>query len=241
MPEIAEPAMEFSCLAVETSTAVPSLALLHRGRMALKAEPGLKAPSRVVFEWLHDLLAEAGCGMADLDCIAFGAGPGSFTGTRIAVAMAQGLGYAAGLPLCPVSSLAALAAGVMRGTGADRVACSLDARLGEVYVGLYHRGRDGVVRALAPDALLAPEDVWLPDDGHWLAAGSGWAAHPELAQRLAGRIPQVLSDAVPDARDVAELAQGKFARGEMVAPAQAAPNYLRLQVASLPKTATTGS
>lgn len=233
--------MDFSCLAVETSTAAPSLALLHGGLLIQRTEPGLRLPSRVIYEWLQDLLAEARCGVQDLDCIAFGAGPGSFTGTRIAVAMAQGLGYATGRPLCQVSSLAAMAAGVMRDAAADHVACCLDARLGEVYVGLYHRGDGGAVRAVAPDALLAPDEVELPGDAGWVVAGSGPGAFPELKRRLGGRIVQYLPDALPDAGDVALLAQHQFMEGDVVGAAHAAPNYLRVHVASLPAATTTGS
>ncbi|MEZ5564368.1 MAG: tRNA (adenosine(37)-N6)-threonylcarbamoyltransferase complex dimerization subunit type 1 TsaB [Gammaproteobacteria bacterium] len=238
---IAIPSTAFSCLAIETSTSVPSLALKCGDRLAVRAEPGLAAPSRVVFEWLRDLLEEARCTIGELDCIAFGAGPGSFTGTRIAVAMAQGLGYSSGRPLCRISSLAALAAGVMRETSTDAVACCLDARLGEVYLGLYHRDGNGAIRVVMPDALLAPSDVHLPAHSGWYAAGTGWNAHPEMRQRLEGQILGSAPESVPSAVDVLELARDQFERGDVISPADAAPNYLRTRVASLPRSAASGA
>ena len=181
------PSAPFTCLAIETATDLPSLALLRGESLTVRESRGLRAPSRGVFEWVRELLEESSVSLGELDCIAFGAGPGSFTGVRVAVALAQGLGYARGLPLCPVSTLAALAAGAFRRTTADAVACCLDAHMGEVYVGVYRRDAEEGVRALAPDVLAAPDAVSLPGDRAYFAAGPGWAAYPQLAGRLRGR------------------------------------------------------
>jgi tRNA threonylcarbamoyladenosine biosynthesis protein TsaB len=178
-----------------------------------------------VFEWARELLDESSVSLDQLDCIAFGAGPGSFTGVRVAVALAQGLGYARGLPLCPVSTLAALAAGACRLTAADAVACCLDAHMGEVYVGAYRRDADTGVTALAPDVLAEPDAVSLPGDGVYLGAGPGWLAYPELAGRLRGRFTGMEPDLLPSAG---------------VQPAEAQPNYLRHRVASVPKSSPAG-
>jgi tRNA threonylcarbamoyladenosine biosynthesis protein TsaB len=192
----------------------------------------MRAPSRAVFEWVRELLEETGTPLGELDCIAFGAGPGSFTGVRVAVALAQGLGYASELPLCPVSTLAALAAGALRNTDADAVACCLDARMGQVYFGAYCRDTGEGVRALAADALLNPETVSLPEGGNFLAVGPGWTAYPQLAARLQSRILKVEPLHLPSAGDVARLAQPRFLSGRLVSPAGALPNYLRDCVAS---------
>jgi len=192
----------------------------------------MRAPSRAVFEWVLELLAETHTTLSELDCIAFGAGPGSFTGSRVAVALAQGLGYARGLPLCPVSSLAALAAGTLRNSVADAVACCLDARMGQVYFGVYCRDTEEGVRALAADALLNPEAVSLPEEGTFLAVGAGWTAYPQIAARLQARILGVEPLHLPSAGDVARLARPRFLSGQVVSPAGALPNYLRERVAS---------
>jgi len=223
----------FACLAIETATELPSLALLRGDSLAVREARGLRAPSRDVFEWARELLDESAIALDELDCIAFGAGPGSFTGVRVAVALAQGLGYARGLPLCPVSTLAALAAGAIRRSGAGAVACCLDAHMGEVYMGAYVPDPDEGVRALCPDALAEPDAVVLPPDWIYRAAGPGWAAYPQLAERLQGRLAGMEADLLPTAADVARLARPAFLAGRVVRPQDAQPNYLRQRVASV--------
>jgi tRNA threonylcarbamoyladenosine biosynthesis protein TsaB len=234
------PSAPFACLAIETATDLPSLALLHGDSLVVRESPGLRAPSRSVFEWVRELLHESSVSLDELDCIAFGSGPGSFTGVRVAVAVAQGLGYAASLPLCPVSTLAALAALGFRHTTADTVACCLDAHMGEVYVGVYGRDAGDGVRELGPDVLEVPDSVSLPGGATCFAAGPGWAAYPQLADRLRGRLGGIAPDLLPSAADVARLARSRFLAGRIVQPAEAQPNYLRHQVASVAKAVSAG-
>ncbi len=193
-----------------------------------------------MYEWAHELLDASSVSLAELDCLAFGAGPGSFTGVRVAVAVAQGLGYATNRPVCAVSTLAALAAGAFRQTTADAVACCLDAHMGEVYVGVYRRDVEEGVRELRPDVLEAPDAVALPGDWACFAAGPGWAAYPELAARLRSRLTGMGPDLLPSAADVASLAKSRFLAGRMVPPAEARPNYLRHRVATVAKAVPAG-
>lgn len=206
----------------------------------MRESRGLRAPSRLVFEWARELLEESAVSLGDLDCIAFGCGPGSFTGVRVAVAMAQGLGYAGALPLCPVSTLAALATGALHGTAVDAVACCLDAHMGEVYVGAYGRDPEEGVRALVPDAIAAPDAVTLPGSGAYAAVGPGWAAYPLLTERMQGRLSGVDPTRLPSAADVARLARALFLAGKVIGPADAQPNYLRHRVASVARASLAG-
>lgn len=222
----------FTCLAIETATDLPGVALVRGGVVTRREAQGLRAPSRHVYEWAHDLLDEARIGLDELDCIAFGAGPGSFTGVRVAVAVAQALGYARGLALCPVSSLAALAAVAVRSTGATRVACCLDAHMGEVYAGTYRSDDASGVVALAADVLVPPDNLTLPAGERWLAAGPGWAAYPDLIPRLAGSLAGVEPALLPSAAEVARLAEPLYRAGRVLPPAEARPNYLRQRVAT---------
>ena len=224
----------FTCLAIETATELPSLALLHGEQLAVREARGMQSPSRGVFEWVRELLDETGTRLQELDCIAYGAGPGSFTGVRVAVSLAQALGYACSVPLCPVSSLAALAAGALRTSTANAVGCCFDARMGEVYVAAYVRDSDYIVRPVLADHLCGPDAVTLPEGLQYLAAGPGWAAYPAMLERLHDSLQGVAPELLPSAHDVLALAQPLFAAGRLVTAVDALPNYLRDRVASEP-------
>ena len=207
---------------------------MRHGRLVVREARGMRAPSSAVFEWVRELLEETATSLAELDCIAFGAGPGSFTGVRVAVALAQGLGYARRLPLCPVSTLAALASGALKESTADMAACCLDARMGEVYFGVYERDTLDGVRAVGVDALLKPSSACLPAQGTVYAAGPGWSAHPDMTERLRSRLVAVDPERLPSAGEVACLAMPRFRTGRVVSAAEALPNYLRDRVTAAP-------
>ncbi len=230
----------FTCLAIETATDQASVALVAGGRTFVRESRGLRAPSRNVYEWIGELLAEARIGLGALDCVAYGTGPGSFTGTRVAVAVAQGLGFARGLPLCPVSTLAALAEGAFRTSSANAVACCLDAHMGEVYLGAYQRDADRGVMSLMADTLAAPGAVELPGGHAFVAVGPGWLAYPDALARLGGAMTALDADRLPSAFDVASLAARSFPAGHHVAPSAARPNYLRQRVATVSGSAPAG-
>lgn len=222
----------FSCLAVETATDFPSLALVHGAKMAVRAAEGLQTPSRAIYTWLQELLEETGTSLEQLDCLAFGAGPGSFTGVRVAAALVQALGFARHLPVVPVSTLAALAMAGLRAAQTRPVACCLDARMGQVYFAVYAADDEKGVRSLQADALLQPEEVSCAGLPSCFAAGPGWLAYPALRDRFGDVLTGLDVELRPSAADVAALAYPKFLRGETVAPALALPNYLRDRVTS---------
>jgi tRNA threonylcarbamoyladenosine biosynthesis protein TsaB len=174
------------------------------------------------------MLAEAGWRLADLDGIAFGAGPGAFTGVRIACGVAQGLALGADLPVVPVPTLFALAQEAWRERGATQVLACLDARMREVYVACYARD-DGDWRVVSEPAVTKPAAVATPVGGTWYGAGDGFAVYPALARlpRIAGADAAML----PTARAIAELAAPRLSRGEGVSAAEALPLYVRHRVA----------
>jgi tRNA threonylcarbamoyladenosine biosynthesis protein TsaB len=162
--------------------------------------------------------------LASVDGIAFGAGPGSFTGVRIACGVAQGLALGADRPLVGVCTLEAIAFA----DGGARVVACLDARMREVYVGAYVRGGSGCVEAMAP-AVVAPDRATRPAGDGWRGAGNGFAAYPALAARLA--LDGVDDAALPTARAIASLALPRFVAGQGVAAQDALPLYVRHRVA----------
>jgi tRNA threonylcarbamoyladenosine biosynthesis protein TsaB len=216
-------------LAFDTSTQWLSVACGEGDVWATRAEMAGQAHSERLLPLIDAVLAEAGCALGDLDAIAFGAGPGSFTGVRIACGVAQGLGLGADRPLIAVSTLEALAHAAWRIHGATRVFACLDARMREVYVAGYERAGDRWKTRLAP-AVLAPAVVVLPDAaGPWFAAGDGFLAYPELASALT--LSALDPTIVPDARDIAALALPRLLAGEGVDAAHALPLYVRHRVA----------
>lgn len=211
-------------LALETSTESCSAALWHDGALIETGRLAGQAHSALILPMVRSLLAEAGTAMTGLDAIAFGAGPGSFTGVRIAVAVAQGLAFAHDTPVVPVTSLAALA----QDCGAPRVLACLDARMGELYLGAYARDGDGW-SVLAAPCLVRP-DALPAIPGPLAGTGSGFARHG-AALGAAYALDAVDGATYPQARAVAVLGAAAFAAGGAIPAEQAAPLYLRDKVA----------
>ena len=215
-------------LAIETSSEMASCALLNGDALLARASSGVRTHSQSILPMVQELLAEAGIGLAACDAIAFGAGPGSFTGVRTACGIAQGLAYGAGLPVAPLVTLAAMALACRQQTGAADVVAILDARMGEVYWAQY-RYADGWQTVSGP-ALCAPGAVApLPAGGPLTACGNGLSAYPEA---FAGALFASAHPAImPHASQIAQLALAELAAGRTVPAAEAQPLYLRNKIA----------
>ena len=221
-----------SILAIETSSdACSCAAVLADGSLVERHEVVPRRHTAMLLPMVRSLLAEAGLGLSAVDAVAYGAGPGSFTGVRIAASTAQGLALGLDRPLLPVSSLAALALGAADESA--RVLAVLDARMGEVYLGAYEVSAEGDVTPAGREHLAAPEQVELPPEGKWFGVGPGWASHGHpLAVRLGERLGGFAPNRLPAAREVARLAALRLARGEGRPAATAVPDYLRREVAT---------
>jgi tRNA threonylcarbamoyladenosine biosynthesis protein TsaB len=214
-------------LALDTSTEWCTAALWRDGVVVFREEDAGQRHSELILPMVAALLSESGVELGGLDGIAFGAGPGSFTGLRIACGVAQGMAFGAGLRLVGVSTLESLA----QGCGAPRVIAALDARMSEIYHAAYVR-EDEAWRALSLPLLCKPGEAPPVDGADWTGCGSGFAVHREaLAARYSRNLGDVRAQRVPHARDMAQLAAQMFARGEGVPPALAAPLYVRDKVA----------
>lgn len=222
-------------LALETSTERLSLAVLLGERLLLRDVDAGQRHSELALPLLRELLAEAGVALRDLDAIAFGQGPGSFTGVRIACGLTQGIALGAGKRVVPVPTQMALA----EQADADNVLVALDARMGEIYLAAYRRSAAvpcGWQAEIAP--MLAGADA-LPGigDGEWIGIGSAFDA-PALSAavtlRYGEQVAAIRPAALPSAGDVARIAARMLAAssiGSALAPEQAAPLYLRNKVA----------
>lgn len=224
-------------LAIETASAACSAALAIGGDVRERYALAPRQHATLILPMIESLLVEAGLPVAQLDAIAFGRGPGSFTGVRIAASIVQGIAFAADLPVVPVSTLAALALGAQHQTGHAAVLAALDARKHEVYLGVYVDDGTGHLQLQGDEVVRSAAAVALPPGGDWVAAGSGWDAYGrQLMPRLGERVLRVLPDLEPHAADVARLALEPFAQGRTVGPEQAIPVYLRNDVADAKRT-----
>lgn len=214
-------------LAFEASTRHLSVALACDGQLTEKLAIVPNGGSERLLPWANELLAEAGLTLQQLDGIAFGAGPGGFTGLRLACGVAQGLAFGLDLPVVPVSTLAALALA----SGNGKVIACLDARMNELYIAAYAVAGDAVEELMSPK-VSAGETAPLPAGTGWRGVGDGFAVYGEvLRQRMGERLIGVDANAFPTAGAVLRLAMPVFARGEGVEAARAQPFYVREKVA----------
>jgi tRNA threonylcarbamoyladenosine biosynthesis protein TsaB len=251
-------------LALETATECCSVTLWLEGAVRSRQARAERGHGEHVLRMIDELLAEGAMTLQGLDLIAFGAGPGAFTGVRLAASITQGLAYAAALPVLPVSTLRASAQQALWPPAAEdagaamqvvrvspdalvapeRVLVCQDARMGEVYWALFRR-EAGVAVAEGAEALAPPGAVLARlrslDPGQALSgAGSGFAMHAELAAALAGRQAAVLPGLMPHAREIAVLA-AHAGVAAVLPPAAAQPVYLRNDVAAIPATRSSGA
>ena len=223
-------------LAIETSTEYCSVALWQDGTLNERCERVGQKHSEVLLGMVDGVLREAGCPVQEVDGIAFGKGPGSFTGVRIACGVAQGLAFGADLKVVGVCTLHALA----EATGQDKVIAALDARMGELYFAAYEK-RDGAWRTVIEPCLCTAESAPAVAGSGWFGCGSGFALDsptptppPEgegLKVRYGAQLCGVAAQAVPQAAAIARLAVPEFAQGHAVDAALALPLYLRDKVA----------
>ena len=226
-------------LSLDTSTEACSVALLIDDVMRTRFQLTERSHAELVLPMVEGLLDEAGMALTDLDGLAFGRGPGAFTGLRIACGVVQGLALGAGLPVVPVSSLAAVAEQVPASPGEPVLVCN-DARMGEVYWGVFRRETDGTITALRSESVSRPEAVDAGAHAATHVAGNALPRHPALAQRLCSAGLQIHDGLYPRADAVARLAAVELAAGRGVPAEQALPVYVRDNVAKPGGTPVTG-
>ena len=213
-------------LALDTATEACSAALLSGGSVYERYEIAPRRHAELILPMVDGVLAEAGLGLNDVDAIAFGRGPGAFTGIRIAAGVTQGLALGAGLPVIPVSSLATLAQGVINKS--TTLLPAIDARMGEIYWAAYDSTQDGLVRLVSEEQVAPPDAVQIPGDKQIFGVGSGWATYRATLEGILGKqITGVAPERFPLAKDMLPLAMSEFNAKRYVTAEQALPVYLR--------------
>lgn len=216
-------------LALDTATEACSAALCVDGAVSEIYEVIGRGHADRLLPMADELLRRSGIAIKALDAIAFGCGPGGFTGLRIAAGVAQGLAAGIGRPVVPVSDLAALAAAGARHAATERVLACLDARMGQVYWAAFDCS-GARPAAITDERLSNPADVMPPDGVPWFAAGHGFGAHPAMVEHLRGKLSGVAAELLPRAADIARIAAHGLKAGQGLDAARALPVYLRNEV-----------
>jgi len=224
--------MNAKILALDTSTENCSVSLTVDDKNYTCSEVAPRGHTTMILPMVDDVLQRAGVCLHDLDALAFGQGPGSFTGVRIGIGIAQGLAFGANLPMIGVSTLASMAQACYRKYGADYVACAIDARMKEVYWGRFTRLDNGEWDVVGQECVISPHelsDSVVADNVTWMVAGTGWEAYREALFALGLNSKQ--SDVLyPEAEDIAFLAQFELQKGNTTDAESASPVYLRDKV-----------
>ncbi len=213
-------------LAIETATDACSAALVVDQQIYCRYELAPKAHTDLILPMIRALLLEANLALEDITALAVGRGPGSFTGVRIAISLAQGMAYGLNVPVYPVSTLEALARQALeRNTEKTRIIPALDARMSEIYTAVY----DGMLNCIVSERVCSPQDLCIAYPHHnILAIGSGWDAYPDRA------IPHI-PHCHPQAKHIAQIALQQINQGLPGLPAEKVlPIYLRDNVAKRP-------
>jgi len=220
----------FACLAVETATPTWSAAASNGDRISVSMHEAPGSQSQMIYGAVQRVLEETGLDLNALDCIAFDCGPGNFTGLRVGAAVAQSLSFGLFVPVCRISSLAAMAAGAVRRHRVSAVAPCLDARMGEAYLALYRVDDQQSMIAEIEDELVDPAAFNIAGDQEFFAAGPGWTTHAALFERHRNLATGSDFQVLPSAEELLYLAEKSFRAGQTVSAAEAVPNYLRDKV-----------
>jgi tRNA threonylcarbamoyladenosine biosynthesis protein TsaB len=216
-------------LAIDTATEACSATLHIDGVVSSKYEIAPRKHAELILTMVDDLLSASDVSLTQLDALAFGRGPGAFTGVRIATGVIQGLAMSADCPVVPVSTLAALAQGAI--LESKQVACAIDARMGEVYWALYQADDKDIMQLVGEERVCPPDSVNIPTSVSWFGVGSGWETYEQELQDCMGEtlVRYRIGD-YPSAENICTLAIDAYQRGEFVDAADALPVYLRDKV-----------
>ncbi len=216
-------------LAIDTTTEACSAALYISGNILEKYEVAPRKHAELILPMVDTLLTEAGTSLSELDALAFARGPGAFTGVRLSASVIQGLAYASDLPVIPISTLATLAQGV--NSDADTVFSAIDARMHEVYWGLFTTDTDNIATPISQEMVGRPEELEIDIDTSCFGTGTGWASYAEiLSAKVGANLHACNPEHLPRASDVLTLATKEFKAGKLVDAANALPVYLRNKV-----------
>ena len=222
-------------LAIDTATEGCSASLLIDDQLTSQLQVQPRKHAELILPMVETLLAESELALSQLDCLAFGRGPGAFTGVRIAAGVTQGIAYGADLPVVPVSTLQALAQRTWVETGHSKVLTAFDARMEEVYWAGYELAENGFMQQSLAEQVVKPQQAALPgnlQEQSWVGAGSGWQTYEQVLIEKTGLSQSMtFASMITRADEIAQLAAVDFKLGKFVSADKALPVYLRNSVA----------
>lgn len=223
-------------LAFDTSTEAFSIAIRKDQELTEEFFVPQEKHTEILLGSIEKAMQAQGLAFSELDCLIYGRGPGAFTGVRLAVAVAQGLGFSVDLPVLGISSLAAVAQQVFNETGNRKVLVALDARMSEVYFAAFEFSAAGEIQCVVAEQVCEPKLVPLPESSGWIAAGTGWSAYAgQFSSIMRQRIEAQAEVLYPRASAMLTLANHDLNKGLATSAAAAVPVYLRNDVARKPK------
>ena len=218
-------------LAIETSTEACSAALGIDNSCIYRHQIAPRKHTELILPMIDSLLNEANIKLNSLDAIAFGRGPGAFTGIRIAISVTQGLAYPYDIPVIPISTLAILAQ--QFSNKYDCIAASFDARMKEIYWGLYRKNKLNIMEAIKKEKVCLPNNISTPSSGEWFGVGSGWKLYSdEIKSKFKCKIIDFDDNAYPHAKDIIKIAIPLYLDGKVMSAELVSPVYLRDKVTS---------
>ncbi len=221
-------------LAIETATECCSAALLIDNEIFAVSEVAPRRHNEIILSMCEQVLAQGEVSLAQLNAIAFGRGPGAFTGVRLAASVTQGIALAQDLPVVPVSSLAALAQAAYQTQQASQVLSCIDARMQEIYYALFQLDKDEIMQVVGDEQVIKPSLIDIDVSNSCFGVGTGWRLYAEVLLERCGKKISYDADALPQAEYVAKLGKYYFEKGNSVSAVHALPVYLRDNVAEKP-------
>ena len=218
------------CIAIDTSTDRFTLAAMNDGELFEFNQEDCIDHAKDIYLHINNILTDSRLELRDLDFIAFGSGPGRFTGLRIAASATQAISYPHQIPVCSISSLATIAQVVGDTYSLEKIAVATNAGRQQIYFGCYQKSNDGLVRPKNADCLADVESFYFSEP-NFFGAGIGWEQYPDLKDQCSVEVIKQAEEISPDAKTMIKLAIRDFKSGKVLESFQALPNYLRDKIA----------
>ena len=218
------------CIAIDTSTDRFTLAAMNGGELFEFNRENCIDHAQDIYRNINNILTDSRLNLKDLDFVAFGSGPGRFTGLRIAASATQAISYTHQIPVCSVSSLSIIAQLASENYSKDKIAVAMDAGRKQIYFGCYRKSRDDLVQPVFSDSLIDVDSFYFSEPS-FFGVGRGWKKYTNMMEQCSVEFIEDSEEILPDAKTMIKLAMRDFKSGKGVEAFEALPNYLRDQIA----------